>query len=97
MHTQKIALLDVSFAVQQAGRQKVLEEKQKNVHAFVRGNYAGKDFNDFYDCNTLATYNPYKFNSFVEKDGETPVYTASKAFLTTKPGMAVPRMLIKRD
>ena len=34
---QEITLKDVKFAVQPAGRKRVLKEKQKNVHAFIRG------------------------------------------------------------
>ncbi len=36
-HVQEITLKDVKFAVQPAGRKRVLKEKQKNVHAFIRG------------------------------------------------------------
>jgi hypothetical protein len=36
-HYQFLAVKNVKFAVQPAGRQKVLNEKKKNVHAFVRG------------------------------------------------------------
>lgn len=36
-HAEAVHLTDVNFAVQPAGRQKVLSENRKNVHAFVRG------------------------------------------------------------
>ena len=36
-HVDEIAIKDPSFAVQPAGRRKVLREGRKNVHAFVRG------------------------------------------------------------
>ena len=36
-HYQFLCMKDVKFAVQPAGRQKVLREQRKNVHAFVRG------------------------------------------------------------
>ena len=36
-HYQFLCMKDVKFAVQPAGRQKVLREQKKNVHAFVRG------------------------------------------------------------
>ena len=36
-HRRYVSLSDVTFAVQPAGRKKVLETGQKNVHAFVRG------------------------------------------------------------
>lgn len=37
---QGLTLVDVKFAVQPAGRAKVLRERKKNVHAFVRGTVA---------------------------------------------------------
>lgn len=37
-HYEFLCLDDASFSVQPAGRKKVLKEKKKNVHAFVRGN-----------------------------------------------------------
>lgn len=36
-HCSKVLVEDVDFVVSEAGRQKVLREKKKNVHAFVRG------------------------------------------------------------
>jgi hypothetical protein len=35
-HAHKVILEDVAFVVREAGRQRVLREKRKNVHAFVR-------------------------------------------------------------
>ena len=37
-HATGVHLRDVQFRVREAGRQRVLREKRKNVHAFVRGN-----------------------------------------------------------
>ena len=37
-HCEILCLDYASFSVQPAGRKKVLKEKKKNVHAFVRGN-----------------------------------------------------------
>lgn len=37
-HATHVILNDASFKVGQKGRQRVLDTKQKNVHAFVRGN-----------------------------------------------------------
>ena len=36
-HKKLVHVRDASFVVQPAGRNKVLAEKRKNVHAFVRG------------------------------------------------------------
>lgn len=40
-HASKVMIRDARFAVQAAGRAKVLEERRKNVHAFVRGDLEG--------------------------------------------------------
>jgi hypothetical protein len=96
LHTNKLALTDVTFAVQPAGRKRVLEEKQKNVHAFVRGNYAGDNFQDHIDCCEIATYNPYKYETFVTKEDGQPLYKCDKAFLTKQVEISVPLMLIQK-
>ena len=36
-HATTVDLKDASFIVREAGRQRVLKEKKKNVHAFVKG------------------------------------------------------------
>jgi hypothetical protein len=69
VHTSYICLQDVKFVVQPAGREKVLKEKKKNVHAFVKGylishktmNRLNKDIEWTMD---VVTYNPYKHPYF---------------------------------
>lgn len=38
-HRKGIVLKDVSFVVSKAGRERVLREKKKNVHAYIRGDF----------------------------------------------------------
>lgn len=74
-HLNSIILSDVSFYVSQSGRNRVIKESKKNVHAFVVGyvksintcllNLKGK---------RAITYNPYKYSSFVYKDGSSEVH-----------------------
>jgi hypothetical protein len=63
----RILLRDVTFVVRQAGRQKVLREKRKNVHAFVKGlitrSAMGIDRNGK-DLPMRISYNPYVSGSF---------------------------------
>ena len=92
MHTMKIALKDVSFSVQPAGRQKVLKEKVKNVHAFVRGTYCGDNIESVRNATSLVTYNPYKYDSFVNKVTNEPVYAAECVLLSGNDA-GVPQML----
>ena len=92
-HVNEITISNPTFVVQPAGRRKVIEQKRKNVHAFVRGerviNSAADSFTPaelarFWNGHTVeVTYNPYKYDSFVSKQDETPVRRASVATLTT--------------
>ena len=77
-HTDKISLKDVVFSVSEAGRQRVLREKRKNVHAYVIG------FIDKFQPlkGSEITYNPYKWANFVKKRGKKPVFQARFAQLT---------------
>ena len=82
VHADYVKLVDVEFKVRQGGREKVIKDKQKNVHSFVIGtlvdycSYPCKDM-PTEPNNNIVTYNPYKYNSFVMKDTEEPIYQAS--------------------
>lgn len=83
IHADFVKLGDVEFRVRQGGKDKVRSEKSKNVHAFVIG-----DLLDYceYPCDNIPnpssseviTYNPYKHDSFVYKNGEQPIYSAKE-------------------
>ena len=83
LHADYIKLEDVEFKVRQGGREKVRQEKSKNVHAFVNGTLV-----DFckYPCDDMpeepvgdiVTYNPYKYDTFVYRDTEEPVLYAQE-------------------
>jgi hypothetical protein len=82
-HADYVKLTDVEFRVRQGGREKVLKDQRKNVHSFVIGTLV-----DYckYPCqnipdepnNNVVTYNPYKYNSYVMKDTEEPIYQADE-------------------
>ena len=62
-HVDEIAIKDPSFAVQPAGRRKVLREGRKNVHAFVRGERIERPqltADDVWFGSNPVYYNPYK-------------------------------------
>lgn len=74
-------LTDVTFKVMETGRQKVLQEKRKNVHAFItpvkyevlKQKMHLEAFVKLLGGKKLVReiyYNPYKFDSFVYKDTE---------------------------
>lgn len=80
-HTDKINLWDCAFQVNAKGRQKVLDEQRKNVHAGIKGYIDELDL-DLGDGAVEVTYNPYKYDSFVDKATEAPVYSMEVAKLT---------------
>ena len=73
-HTHAICLKDVEYKVSEAGRQRVLREKRKNVHAVVKGTIVHSRelwFEKLPFPADWVTYNPYKNDSFyVVGDGE---------------------------
>lgn len=81
-HVHVIALVDVSFKVSQAGRDRVLREKRKNVHAFVVGTVA--TFPIALQGRKVS-YNPYRGDTFIENhNGYTyPILGAQGAVVTT--------------
>lgn len=84
-HAKELFLTDVKFVVRQAGRRKVLQEKRKNVHAFVRGNLVQDHFRPLAGaCKTgYATYNPYKYETFVDYETKIPLDTMPAVNLYT--------------
>jgi hypothetical protein len=83
LHADYVKLGDVEFRVRKGGKEKVRTEMAKNVHAFVIGKLL--DYCQ-YPCENIpqepntniVTYNPYKYDSFVYKDSEQPVYKAKE-------------------
>ena len=81
--TDHLRMYDATFVVQPAGREKVLKEKRKNVHAFVRGYFEvmkphvnfplwpPKHFK-YYE----VTYDPYKWDTFIYVQMPGPIHKA---------------------
>lgn len=84
-HKPWLTVFHASLVVNERGRQKVLAEKRKNVHAFVRGEM--EDTSDgtqtvFYANSLLPlTYNPYKMGSFYNPETNEPVLSAYAVLL----------------
>jgi hypothetical protein len=69
-HAERVVIRDARFIVQPAGRAKVLREQRKNVHAFVRGTYAGTYWRPYRSLGAdKVSYNPYKAGHFTGPDG----------------------------
>jgi len=68
-HSEYVRLVEVDWVVQEGGRQRVLRERKKNVHAFARG-YLLRSGPIFLWGERDITYNPYKYSSFMARTGE---------------------------
>lgn len=79
-HVQSAYIKNAELVVQPAGRSKVLREQRKNVHAFVRGQLEGSWTYHIESPQHIA-YNPYKYDSFVLTETETPIYKAIEVYL----------------
>lgn len=66
LHANTLTMENCTFKVLQSGRRRVLESKQKNIHAFVVGILTGATQTEVTtprDSNRIS-YNPYKHNQF---------------------------------
>lgn len=76
-----VLLSDVRPKVSEAGRQRVLRERRKNVHAGLVGNLVSLEPTPFHG--EVITYNPYKYDGFVFKAFDQVHYYGSElAFLS---------------
>jgi 1,2-phenylacetyl-CoA epoxidase PaaB subunit len=85
-HTEEVRMWDCAFQVNAKGRQKVLDEQRKNVHAGIKG-YIDND--QQVPSGVEVTYNPYKYDSFVDKATELPIYSSQFTTLTKNKVVAV--------
>lgn len=84
LHANQITLENAVFKVSEAGRQRVIREKKKNVHAFVEGSMVLHDTVEVINPTIQLSYNPYKAGVFVERGSQQPVYGARFAVLKDK-------------
>ena len=86
-HVDYIHLHNATLVVQPAGREKVLREKRKNVHAFIKGTQVpvecwwGSRFSLFLVRVRGVIYNPYRNESFVLQDTGEPITHADHVYL----------------
>ena len=88
-HENCVPLFDAQFKVSEKGRQRVLREQKKNVHAYVVGTWVS-EFEIHKDefltrlPIKVATYNPYKYSSFVDAHSKKPLAKASQVLLSKR-------------
>jgi hypothetical protein len=69
-----------SAKVSEAGRQRVLREHRKNVHAGIVGELVSLEPQDF--TGPKLKYNPYRYDTFVHESNEAPFQGANTAYLS---------------
>ena len=106
-HCDNIVLKNVKYIMSERGRQRVLSTRQKNVHAYLEGeilsivprvdsNFRLPIYSELPFSEVLSvTYNPYKYESFVYKENETPIHISDYAILNEN-GIHVPRCICEK-
>ncbi|HEY5657932.1 MAG TPA: hypothetical protein VIY27_09100 [Myxococcota bacterium] len=99
-HADVVLLEDCCLVVNEKGRQRVLRERSKNVHAWVEGELVDMAAHPSeYDPDVLPdevydgrwipiTYNPYKYDTFMRADSGKPVTHAQLVAATPSGIMA---------
>lgn len=90
-----VCLYDAKFVVRQGGREKVLREKKKNVHAFIKG-YArsARDTYSLLDFEWNGVYyNPYSCEYFKDIDADRYVDSAQWVEIAGQPCDLVSQIL----
>lgn len=88
-HTRHVVVHGASFKVGEAGRQRVIREQQKNVHAFVRGKAEHVEPHEPPEHAVPVSYNPYKAGHFYRKDTGEAVHHADTVHMTPRGVFAV--------
>lgn len=94
-YAEAVILQNVEFRVRESGRQRVLREGRKNVHAFAIGMVeqvytipytwvlnADRIFDR--DTSCQISYNPYRFPTFFDVETLEPMIAGKRVLVTTK-------------
>ena len=92
-HPEEAILLGVSFQVSEKGRQRVIRERRKNVHAMVSAAsvYGHPSDTDVAGMREV-TYNPYKNETFVYADTGEPVGSHYPAVIAKNNKIYIPKI-----
>lgn len=82
LHCSDISLINCTFRVSETGRQRVLREKRKNVHAGVVGFMSDTTSRKRRGA-IKVSYDPYKYSSFVDELNK-PIYVADVVHMSVK-------------
>ena len=82
-HASNLLLSRCEFVVKEAGRQRVIKEKRKNVHAWIQGSFGIIHYGDdrIFSEGTRVSYNPYTNTHFELAECGEPVMGANIVFI----------------
>lgn len=80
-HADTVAIKWARFVVQPKGREKVIKEGRKNVHAFVRGQLDRTRRTPDLTGYRKASYNPYRAPYFVDAETGDELWEAASVIL----------------
>lgn len=76
-HPESVVVKDATLVVNEAGRQRVVEQNRKNVHAYVRGEVGNPQTIPTNPTEIVPiTYDPYTFEQFVHTKTKHPIESA---------------------
>jgi hypothetical protein len=76
-----LILKNVRFVVRESGRQKVLEQRRKNVHSFAVGNRSDlESYHSLAGSEVQISYNPYKSGHFFVLESNRPIDGADSIY-----------------
>jgi hypothetical protein len=78
-HLATVQLVGVTFKVTESARQRVLNCKQRNVHAYAVGIFTNSAQPE---ATEAISYNPYRAGHFFRVQDEAPVYSAAAVVLS---------------
>ncbi|MDT0160444.1 hypothetical protein [Bacillus sp. AG4(2022)] len=89
-HGDSFKVTDVTCKVREGGRQRVIKDKRKNVHAFLIATYAGECNFDTGEMTELY-YDPYTLDAFINRatgkvatEADTVWFKDGKAYIYIK-------------
>lgn len=82
-HATNLLLSRCEFVVKQAGRERVIKEKRKNVHAWIEGSFGIIHMGDdkIFSEGIGVRYNPYINSEFEMADCGEPIYKANVVYI----------------
>jgi hypothetical protein len=82
-HRDSIKLKDARFIIYEAGRQRVLKEKRKNVHAYIEGTERHSPLPSLFYKARPVKYNPYYMSQFMTMDFK-PLFESKFCYIDCK-------------